>query len=168
MPENEIERLMREQIAAEQAQALATETEQSKRLAESARFAATFIELMNKNGVEPEPIYTHQQITKGRRRSPVIIEQYQLVRRGWVISYSIDKFESPWLIHCLLDDGTAMECDVRPSTTPAGHKTQGLVAPPAREMFEHKVLCVQPSSEQGAPYFRKEDYATAAKRYLTQ
>lgn len=124
MAENEIERLMREQLAAEQTQALAAETEQSKRLAESAQFAAEFIELMNKNGVEPEPIYTHRQITKGRRRSPKIIEQYQPVRRGWVISYSIDKFDLPWLIHCLLDDGLAIECDVRPSTTPAGHRVE--------------------------------------------
>lgn len=166
---DDIEHAMRSKIAADEQHRVAAAQDMARRTAAGAQAAQGFIDLMTRNRVATETIYRHQQVRISRGsllRSPrpdKIIERYEPVDRGWVVTYAISEYGDPWLISYLRPDGLLVSCDV--GYNHPDHVIEGVLAPPARTALQQRIL-VRKNSEPTNPYLSVDQYATAARWYL--
>ncbi|MCW2890375.1 MAG: hypothetical protein JWL58_7237 [Streptosporangiaceae bacterium] len=168
----DIESAMQRRIAEEQGRKEAEERQLAKRIAAGAEPARGFVELMRKHRVTPETVYWHQQVrlpggSRWYSRPDKTFERFEPVDQGWVVQYSMTEYSEPWMIKYLRPDGLINDCDVRGLSN--GFPNEGLIEAPTRTAFGagwalcSKVLRPPP----GNPFLTVDDYAVAARRYLS-
>ncbi|MFC5029972.1 hypothetical protein ACQFX6_28165 [Streptomyces sp. DSM 41987] len=168
---DDIERIMQRKLEAAQAESQARSQQLAKKLAAGAEAAQGFIALMQQRGVGPETIYRHEQVQKRKFSFPNrpnkhdTFELYEPVDRGWVVQYSIDDYGSPWLMSFLQTDGKLRQCSLR--TVNTGFRSEGLLPRASRTAFQRGALCIKPGYEATAPHLTVDNYAEAARWYLT-
>ncbi|MFD7965922.1 hypothetical protein ACFV5J_34550 [Streptomyces zaomyceticus] len=165
---DDIERALQWRRDEEKAAQQAEDRRLAELLAVAAEAARGFIELMGKHGVQPETVYGHQQVKRRKHRFAKweIVEQYRPVAQGWVVKYSINEYDKPWLISFLQVDGQLRDCRWdTPSSS--GFPNEGLLPQaPRRAIKGFGALCIQPGHEPHAPYLTVTDYSKAAQWYL--
>jgi hypothetical protein len=173
---DDIEALMHQQRAQQRAATMSQGQHAAQLIAEGARHARAFIDLMQRNRVAPEPIYGYRQLG-GRGGQEPVIQELTYFENAWVTRFSVDPDNGqPHWIECLRPDGRAFSCsvfDLRPNEYPV----RGLVANPARCALATVpgswALYVQRRDDGSLlgfdlrdPFTRPAEYAKAAGWYL--
>ncbi|MEV4513317.1 hypothetical protein AB0K00_30615 [Dactylosporangium sp. NPDC049525] len=181
---DDIERAMQHRIAEERKQKSNEERLLAERLTAGAQAAQGFIELMRKRGVEPDPIYRYEQVTTYGKtlifretKKGKTIDRYELADRGWVVRWSVNEYNEPWLIKYLRPDGLLGDCEMRPWPNLATQNRYYRCDIPAEGLMEgpslgqpnaRRVLCLKRFGNDGprSPSLTVGEYAIAAQHYL--